>query len=74
VIYQELVKGEVREASKQKYLQIVSDLAANGAQAIILGCTEIAMLIQQTETVVPLYDTTQIHSDAAVSLAIDDEQ
>ncbi|MGR5283835.1 aspartate/glutamate racemase family protein [Vibrio maritimus] len=74
VIYQELVKGEVREASKQKYLQIVGDLAANGAQAIILGCTEIAMLIQQTDTIVPLYDTTQIHSDAAVSFAIDDEQ
>ncbi|GAL32075.1 aspartate racemase [Vibrio maritimus] len=70
VIYQELVKGEIRETSKQEYLKIVGDLAANGAQAIILGCTEIAMLIKQADTSIPLYDTTQIHSDAAVSFAI----
>lgn len=73
IIYQELVKGEVRESSKQEYLRIVDDLAANGAQAIILGCTEIAMLIKQQDTAIPLYDTTQIHSDAAVKFAIDDE-
>jgi aspartate racemase len=72
IIYQELVKGEVREPSKQEYLRIVNDLAENGAQAIILGCTEIAMLIKQEDTSVPLYDTTQIHSDAAVNFAIDD--
>ncbi|GMQ48951.1 aspartate/glutamate racemase family protein [Vibrio sp. 10N] len=70
VIYQELVKGEIRSPSKQEYLRIVDDLAARGAQAIILGCTEIAMLIKQSDTRIPLYDTTQIHSEAAVNFAL----
>ncbi|EDL54542.1 Aspartate racemase [Vibrio mediterranei AK1] len=70
VIYNELVKGEVRDISRQGYLTIIEDLRSNGAQAIILGCTEIAMLVKQEHTNIPLYDTTQIHSEAAVDFAL----
>ncbi len=70
VIYNELVKGEVRDISRQGYLTIIEDLRNNGAQAIILGCTEIAMLVKQEHTNIPLYDTTQIHSEAAVDFAL----
>ncbi|MFC5080057.1 Aspartate racemase [Vibrio thalassae] len=71
VIYGELVKGQVNDVSRQRYLEIIEDLQAQGAQAIILGCTEIAMLVEQKYTTVPLYDTTQIHSEAAVAFALE---
>ncbi|MCG9623726.1 aspartate/glutamate racemase family protein [Vibrio mediterranei] len=70
VIYSELVKGKVSDTSRQSYLTIIESLRNSGAQAIILGCTEIAMLIEQKHTNVPLYDTTQIHSEAAVEFAL----
>lgn len=70
VIYEELCLGTVNPASKAKYLDIVSSLAARGAQAVILGCTEIALLIGQQDTNVPLYDTTAIHAEQAVALAL----
>jgi aspartate racemase len=70
VIYSELVKGKVSDTSRQRYLTIIESLRNNGAQAIILGCTEIAMLVEQKYTDVPLYDTTQIHSEAAVDFAL----
>ncbi|CAH0529725.1 aspartate/glutamate racemase family protein [Vibrio hippocampi] len=72
IIYNELVKGNVLPSSRQDYLEVICDLCENGAQAVILGCTEIAMLINQQHTAVPLYDTTQIHSDAAVKFALSD--
>ncbi|HAU28098.1 MAG TPA: aspartate racemase, partial [Alteromonas australica] len=52
------------------YIEIINNLKQRGAEAIILGCTEIALLISQTDTPLPLYDTTQIHADAAVAFAI----
>ena len=70
VIYQELCKGEVKEASRQVYLQVIDQLAKKGAQAVILGCTEIALLVQQEHTPVPLYDTTALHAAKAVELAL----
>ncbi len=70
VIYQELCQGEVRSESKQAYLEIVDDLVSEGAEAIILGCTEIGLLIQQADTVVRLVDTTQIHAQAAVEFML----
>ncbi|MGR5175705.1 aspartate/glutamate racemase family protein [Vibrio parahaemolyticus] len=70
VIYKELVNGVVEGGSREAYLAIIDDLVGNGAQAVILGCTEIAMLVQQSDTKIPLYDTTQIHSDAAVCFAL----
>jgi len=72
VIYQELCLGEINELSKQRYLAIINDLYQQGAQAVILGCTEIALLVQQQYTQVPLYDTTKIHADAAIAFALSD--
>ena len=70
IIYQELCKGEIKEASRQIYLQVIDLLAEKGAQAVILGCTEIALLVQQNHTQVPLYDTTALHAAKAVELAL----
>jgi aspartate racemase len=70
VIYDELCRGVIKAESKQHYLDIVTDLSSRGAEAIILGCTEIGLLIQQTDTAVTLYDTTEIHADAAVKMAL----
>ncbi len=70
VIYNELCLGSVQSGSREKYLNIVDKLQQQGAQAVILGCTEIALLIQQSHTQVPLYDTTEIHAAAAVERAL----
>ena len=70
VIYSELCLGKIIESSQAKYLEVISNLYKQGAEAIILGCTEIALLVQQQHTQVPLYDTTQIHAAKAVKLAI----
>lgn len=70
IIYNELCKGVVCEASRNCYIEIINNLKQRGAEAIILGCTEIALLISQTDTPLPLYDTAQIHADAAVAFAI----
>ncbi|CAM3818179.1 aspartate/glutamate racemase family protein [Rheinheimera salexigens] len=70
VIYSELCLGKIVESSRSKFLKIIENLHANGAEAIVLGCTEIALLIQQQHTSVPLYDTTDIHASAAVKLAL----
>ncbi|WP_114767628.1 aspartate/glutamate racemase family protein [Vibrio rhodolitus] len=70
VIYQELCKGEIKQASREQYLQIIDDLVAQGAEAVILGCTEIALLVEPQHTDVKLYDTTQIHAEAAVEYAL----
>lgn len=69
-IYNELCLGNIHDASRQEYLRIVNELAKSGAEAIILGCTEIGMLISQQHTDVPLYDTTAIHAAKAVEWAI----
>lgn len=71
VIYQELCLGTINPQSKQHYLAIIQQLYEAGAEAVILGCTEIALLVQQTDTKVPLYDTTALHAEAAISLALD---
>ncbi len=71
IIYDELCLGIVKNESKDKYLEIINRLRQRGAEAIILGCTEIALLVQQQDTQVPLYDTTQIHANAAVLFALD---
>ncbi|MCG9543686.1 aspartate/glutamate racemase family protein [Vibrio sp. Isolate33] len=72
IIYQELCRGEVKEESRTIYSQIIEKLSQQGAEAVILGCTEIALLIQQQHTDVPLFDTTAIHAEAAVRLATSD--
>lgn len=70
VIYQELCLGRTEAASKADYLLIIDELAAEGAEAVILGCTEIGMLVNQTDTNVRLLDTTAIHAAKAVEYAI----
>lgn len=69
IIYEELCLGEIRDASRDQYLAIIGKLHAQGAEAVILGCTEIALLVSQEHTSVPLYDTTRLHAQHAVSLA-----
>lgn len=70
IIYDELVLGEVRESSRQAYLTIMAKLRDQGAEAIIEGCTEIVLLVQQQHTDIPLFDTTAIHAEAAVEMAV----
>ena len=70
VIYEELCRGIVNDASKRSYHRVVEDLASQGAQGIILGCTEIGLLIQQEETGVALFDTAEIHARKAVDWAL----
>lgn len=69
IIYSELCLGKIQESSRQQYVEIINQLHGQGAQAVILGCTEIALLVQQQHTSVPLYDTTEIHAAQAVKLA-----
>ncbi len=69
-IYRELVKGEVRAASRQTYRAIINRLAAAGAEAIIFGCTEIMLLVDACDSPVPAFDTTTIHAEAAVEMAL----
>ena len=70
IIYQELCLGEVKAVSRQAYLRVIADLQARGAQAIILGCTEIAMLISPTDSPLPLFDTTTLHARSAALWAL----
>lgn len=70
VIYDELCRGEIRADAKADYLEIVGSLAGQGAQGVILGCTEIGLLIQAGDTDVPLFDTTAIHAEQAVEAAL----
>jgi len=66
VIYDELCVGEVRDQSRATYLQVIEDLRRQGAEGVILGCTEIGMLIRQGDTPVPLLDTTTLHALKAI--------
>ena len=70
VIYDELCRGEVREDSRDRYRAIVQDLADAGAEGVILGCTEVGMLLRQCDATVPLFDTTQLHAQALVDAAL----
>ncbi|SDO68818.1 aspartate racemase [Halomonas shengliensis] len=70
VIYDELCRGEIRTDSRADYLEIVGSLAGQGAQGVILGCTEIGLLIEADDTDVPLFDTTAIHAEQAVEAAL----
>jgi aspartate racemase len=70
VIYDELCLGEINPASKEQYLRIMDHLVENGAEGIILGCTEISLLVGPEDSSVPLFDTTQIHAEAAVDYAL----
>jgi aspartate racemase len=70
VIYEELVLGQILPASQAEYRRIIEALVAEGAEGIILGCTEIGLLIKSEDSRVPLFDTTILHAIAAVELAL----
>jgi aspartate racemase len=70
VIYHELCLGKIAVDSKAEYLRVIESLAKEGAEAVILGCTEIGMLVSQRDTKVKLFDTTAIHAEKAVEYAI----
>ncbi|MDD9890978.1 MAG: aspartate/glutamate racemase family protein [Gammaproteobacteria bacterium] len=70
VIYEELCLGKINEGSRTAYLEIIQQLHQRGAQAVILGCTEIALLVSQQDTNIPLYDTTAIHAAQVVRFAL----
>ena len=70
IIYQELCLGKIEPNSKTEYLRIIDSLSHKGAEAVILGCTEIGMLVNQRDTKVRLFDTTAIHAEKAVEFAL----
>jgi aspartate racemase len=70
IIFNELCRGKIKQPSREYYLESIRDLQARGAEGIILGCTEIGMLISQDNTPLPLFDTTMIHVEAAIDFAL----
>ena len=73
IIFNELCLGEISETSRALFLNIIGRLATQGASAVVLGCTEIGLLIQQNQTQTPLFDTTQLHAESAVDFATHQE-
>ena len=69
IIYDELAQGEFKKSSKEKYLKIIDSLILKGAKGIILGCTEIPLLINQNDVSLPIFDTTRIHAAAGFEFA-----
>jgi aspartate racemase len=70
IIYEELVVGDIRPDSKARYIEIMQHLAARGAEGVILGCTEIGLLVGQEDSAIPVFDTTLIHAQVAVEYAL----
>ena len=71
IIYDELCQGQFLDSSRQYYRQVIEDLAGQGAEGVILGCTEIGLLIKQADSPIPVFDTTAIHAAAAVQFLLD---
>ncbi|HZW02296.1 MAG TPA: amino acid racemase [Anaerolineaceae bacterium] len=71
VIYEELCLGITQERSRARYRQVIADLVQAGAEGVILGCTEIGLLVGEADSPVPLFDTTRIHAEAAVDWALE---
>jgi aspartate racemase len=72
IIYEELCLGIVRDESRRIYVEAIARLAARGGEAVILGCTEIGMLIDDSVSPLPTYDTTDLHAKALVAAAMDE--
>jgi amino-acid racemase len=70
VIYEELVRGQFLETSRSTYREVIARLVADGAEGVVLGCTELPMLLKAEDSAVPLFDTTTLHAVAAVDLAL----
>ena len=72
VIYEELCVGNIREESRRQFSGIIADLKKQGAEAVILGCTEIGLLVRQEDSALPIFDTTEIHAARAAELAMEE--
>jgi aspartate racemase len=72
IIYEELCRGQVLEASRSEYRRIVSGLVARGCEGVVLGCTEIGLLLRPPDASVPLFDTAEIHAEKAAFYALDE--
>jgi aspartate racemase len=70
VIYDELVAGQIRDTSRARYLALIGELAGRGAEGVILGCTEIPLLVRETDVDLPLFDTTALHAQAVLDYAL----
>ena len=70
IIYNELILGNIKEESRDKYIAIIEKLKRQGAEGVILGCTEIPLLIKQDDSPIPVFDTTEIHAEKAVKFAL----
>jgi aspartate racemase len=70
IIYKELCQGQFTDESRRRYVAIIAQLAEQGAEGVILGCTEIGLLIQQADSPIPVFDTTRIHAEAAVEFLL----
>jgi len=70
IIYQELVLGKIKQESRNEYIRVMKKLVEHGAEGIILGCTEISLLVGANDTSVPVFDTTKIHAETAVEIAL----
>jgi aspartate racemase len=71
VIYEELIAGDIRDESRAGYVRVIQTLAERGAEGVILGCTEIPLLVGGSDVELPLFDTTRIHAEAALAYALD---
>ncbi|MEG2254768.1 MAG: aspartate/glutamate racemase family protein [Vagococcus sp.] len=71
IIFNELVLGDIKQTSKETYLHIIEKMIGEGVEGVILGCTEIGLLIKQSDVAVPVFDTTLIHSQKAVEMALE---
>ena len=71
IIYEELCHGEINDSSRDAFLRIIEDLSYQGASGVILGCTEIGLLIDQGHTHLPVLDTTALHAQRLVDFALD---
>jgi aspartate racemase len=71
IIYDELCLGQIKQASKGRYTEIMGNIVRQGAQCIIFGCTEIGLLVGAEDSPVPVFDTTKIHAEAAVEHALE---
>ena len=73
VIYEELCRGRIEQGSRDRYVAIIGRLSHAGAEAVVLGCTEITLLIRPEDTALPVFDTTALHAEAAVEFALSDD-
>ena len=71
IIFHELCVGEIKDRSRRKFQQVIDKLREKGAEGVILGCTEIGLLIHQSDSSLPIFDTTQIHAKRAVDIALE---